>query len=279
MSIRRFLATAALLSSPTAPTAAPHEVQAPNEPSKLFTQDMSPLGAGWWQIQTNIVHARASRQWDADGDPGDRGLALESLCEVVVNYGATDDLDLGVGVGHAWLSDGASDPDAGRGVTDLVAAAKWRLLGTDGGTSLGVTPTLLIPVGHESSPYTLGPGQGAWVFDARAALTQDWAPGWSTNADVGYAVPFGDREDNRGVFSVNAALGWQPLAWLQPEVELHYCCAYVRHAPNADHAAATAGIVLPLAGWLVPRAGVRQVFAGRDEDRATIFKVSIDWFF
>ncbi len=252
---------------------------APNEPSKLFTQDASPLGAGGWQVQTNLVHVRASRAWDADGGPAARPLSRATLLETVLNHGVTDELDLGLGLGYTWLLDDDADPDDGHGVTDLVAVAKWRLLETDGGSSIGVTPTLLIPIGDEGSPYCLGPGQGYWAFDARAALVQDWAPSWSTNIDVGYVAVFGDREEDRGLFSANTAVGWQPLPWLQPEAELHYARAFVRHASCSDHAAVTAAVVLPLADWICPRAGVQQVFAGRETDHATVVKVSVDWNF
>jgi hypothetical protein len=46
---------------------------------------------------------------------------------------------------------------------------------------------------------------------------------WTASADIRYALPLGNKRDNaRGTFNSEVALGYQLCPLLQPEKELNY---------------------------------------------------------
>jgi hypothetical protein len=75
------------------------------------------------------------------------------------------------------------------------------------------------------------------------------------------------------------AFGYQPIPWLQPEAELNYARLFTRGAPDSHALAVTAGFVLPPADWITARLGGQQGISGRNADRTTDFRISIDWYF
>ena len=189
----------------------------------------------------------------------------------------TDDLDLGVGLGYARLTDEASGLAAGNGLTDLAVSSKWRFFGKEGsGIAWAYVPTLTVPMGTSTSETRLGPSQEFWSLDTRFAIVKDWLNHWSMNGDIGYVAVFGDRGDNRGSLGANGAVGYRLFPWLQPEVELNYNHTFIRADRDANVIAATLGAVMPISDSLCVRAGVQHGITGFNVDQITTTMLSVD---
>ncbi len=247
------------------------------EHSKLIAQDADPLGKGAWQLQFNIGYSRATRQWDPDGWAESRERSSEWINQEVLTYGVSDTLDVGLGLGYGWLADDETGLKSGRGISDLALSGKWRFYeNEDWGVAFAYVPTLTIPTGKETTSERLGPSQEFWSLDTRFAVVKDWSERWSTNVDAGYTAAFGERDEARGSFSANGAVGYRLFPLLQPEVELNYSHDFVHRDDDADLIAVTVGAEMPISDRLCVRAGVQRAIAGRNTDAATTFLLSVD---
>lgn len=247
------------------------------EHSKLNTQDADPLGEGAWQLQFNAGYSRSTPRWDSSWQEERRDRAYEWSNQEVLTYGASDTLDLGIGLGYAGLTDDGTGLKSGHGLSDLALSGKWRFLAEENsGFAFAYVPTLTIPVGKDSTTDRLGPSQEFWSLDTRFALVKDWSNRWSANFDSGYVAVFGDRGDSRGSFSANGAVGYRLRPRVQPELELNYNHDFIHNDRDADLIAITVGADMPVSDRVCSRAGVQRGIAGRNADQTTAMLLSVD---
>jgi hypothetical protein len=188
-----------------------------------------------------------------------------------------DSLDLSVGSGYTWLEDKDSGLAAGHGIADTSLSAKWRFFEDEqDGLGVAFVPTFTMPTGRKSTANRLGPSQNFLTMDTRFALVKDWSERWSSNVDIGYVIPFGDREDYRGSLGANVAVGYHLLSRFQPELELNYNRDFIAGSQDADRIAVTVGADMPFSDRVCVRGGVQQGIAGRNTDQSTTFLLSID---
>lgn len=265
------------VASGPAPGTEPSRARVRCEHSKLNTQDADPLGAGAWQLQFNGGYNDATRQWDPSWKEKGRHRAYERSNQEALTYGVSDALDLGVGLGYAWLADDDTGLQSGHGLSDLVASAKWRFFEKEeDGIAVAYLPTLTVPTGKKSSDDRLGPSQEFWSLDTRFAVVKDGANRWSANADIGCTTALGDGGFSWGSLSANGAVGYYLFPRLQPDVELNYSHDFVPHDRDADLLAVTVGAGLPLSDRWCVRTGAQRGIAGRNADQFTVLLLSAD---
>lgn len=126
---------------------------------------------------------------------------------------------------------------------------------------------LTVPSGSRSDGSRLGTGQECWSWENALVLTKDWGK-WTVNGELGYSLPFGDgRGTARGSLFAHAALGYQVLPWLQPEVEIHYSKDFVSEGEAGQGLAVTTGLVLPVHERLRIQGGGQWDLWGRNTDQ------------
>jgi len=261
---------------PAAREAAEKEEMVP-EHGKLNTADATPVDPGHIELEFGYSYIRAKRQWDSKGKSRSRGLCEEHATGLSLTVGALEDLDFNIGMDYLWLHDkdnaGATRGDA---IGDLSLGGRYRFFKNE---SLHLEAAYIsgftIPTGTRSNSSRLGTSQEFWSWDNTLAFTKDWGR-WTTNADLGYSLPFGERRgDARGVLGANVAVGYQLLDWLQPEVELNYAREFIKRAGDAQDLAVTAGLVMPInERWRV-NLGVQQSVWGKNTDKATAFVLGV----
>jgi hypothetical protein len=132
-----------------------------------------------------------------------------------------------------------------------------------------------LPTGSSSSRDEIGTSQEFWSFNQTLAASKDWGK-WTANAAVGYALPLGDKRENaRGTFNVDVAVGYQLLPWLQPEIELNYGHDYFIEDADQQMLATTIGLIMPINELVRVNTGVQQSLWGRDTDKATTLFVAV----
>ena len=100
-------------------------------------------------------------------------------------------------------------------------------------------------------------------------VPKDWGK-WTGNIDLGYALPMGNkREIYRGTFSIDFAIGYQILPWLQPEIELNYSLDTFADENDAQTLAVAGGLVMPVDETLRINIGVQQGIWGENSYKAT----------
>lgn len=110
----------------------------------LNTEDTGTQGEGRWQLELN-----GERNRDRVGDDTVRG----GQAAAVLSYGLAEALELQAGL--PWLDTGPE-----RGVSDAIAAVKWRFL-ENGAWSLGLRAGFTAPTGDEAKG--LGNGRATWA--------------------------------------------------------------------------------------------------------------------
>ena len=246
------------------------------EHSKVNTEDPDTLGKGLIQFQFNEAYRRYDK---APALSGEDKSSYHTLSEIVLTYGATDNLDLAIGSGYAWLTDYASTPFAGEGISDLNIGAKWRFFADkERGFALGYVPTLIIPTAETPSGAEIEPGQEFWSIDTRFVALKDWTPLWTTNFDIGYDLAFGDRHDRDGAFGTNFAVGYHLHPWFQPEVELNYTHEFLDQQ-DTDLLAVTVGAELPLSSLVCARIGAQRGIYQENVVLITTVSMSVEFTF
>jgi len=258
------------------------------EHGKINTADASPVDAGNYEIETSFSYAFSNRLWDNNGDSHKRGFTSEHAAEFAATAGIVDNLDVAIGGNYAWLrdkendfdSDGTAGPITGNGIGDLNISARYRFLQNEQlGLEMAYIGGFSIPTGTESDDSKIGTSQEYWGFNQTLVASKDWGK-WTTNADMGYALPFGDkRGDARGTFNADIAGGYQILAWLQPEVEVNYSHDFIAHNDDADVLAMTAGLVMPINEHLGVKAGIQQGLWGVNADKTTAGSLTLKFSF
>lgn len=256
------------------------------EHGKLNTPDASPVDPGHWEIEFSYGLEQVWRLWDNGGHEHSRRMERDSAVGLSVGAGILENLDLHLSSSYLWLKDeendfnGAGGPDSGQGFSDLNLDLRYRFLNdAKRHLEMAYIAGMTAPTGSRSSEREIGTSQEYWSLKQALVVTKDWGH-WTGNADAGYSLPFGDRRGNaRGVLNGDAALGYQVLPWLQPEVELNYAHEFIAHDSDSDLIAATIGLVMPINESLRLNVGVQQGLWGRNTEKATTYLIALKWAF
>jgi hypothetical protein len=191
------------------------------EHGKAFTGDATPVEPG--RVEVEIAYAPT---WWATAGAVDRLAGEQHPVAASVGVGIVPDVDLRIVVGWAFvqaapLAPGA--PTTGNGVADTTVAARWRFLSlAEPSIDLAVSAGITVPTGTRSSAERIGTSREAWSVGGSLLASADWGR-VTAGAEVGFSAPLGLRTSNDvGLLVCNAALGYQLLPWLQPEVEVNY---------------------------------------------------------
>jgi len=289
-SLLLLIASTAIMSaiSSTALGSTPDVAEAPErEHAKLNTEDASPVDPGHFEFELAYSFTQAGRQFDNRWDTTRRRYTREHAFEIGLTCGIVENLDAGVGIGLVDVYDRDNDhyeddenhtgPHYGTGISDVAVSAKWRFYHNERlKLEVAYLPGVTIPAGNRSDGNRIGPSQEFWSFDQRISVSKDFLKRWTMNADFGFSLPFGEkRREARGTFDANAAVGYQLLDWIQPEVEVNYAHDTVRAEPDADVIAVTVGVILPIAEHWRIDAGVQQVVSARNADKSTSASIAL----
>jgi len=196
------LSTAAiLLATATPPAQAAHP---------LITEDTGTQGAGRWQLEATSDRSR--------GKPAGT-LEISDERKLVLSYGATDALDLIVGLPHARTRSEGSPTVQGTG--DAEFAAKWRFY-DHRGLSFALRPGITWPTGDEDR----GLGTGKTTSSLFAVITADVAP-WAFHLHLG-------RTDNRTVADERRPINHYSLAAMRKIGEKLQLVADISQETNPD---------------------------------------------
>jgi hypothetical protein len=258
--------------------------EASPEHGKINTPDATPVDPGQLEVEGVYGYGAADRAWDSDGKLQRRGLANQHAVGIALTAGLVDNVDIAVATGPGWLrdkdydfdGDGLTDADTGRGLGDTEIGLRWRFYQSpERALDLAWIGGFTIPTGSKSDFGEIGTSQEFWSFNQTLAASRDWGR-WTGNAALGYALPFGDRRgDAQGTLTLDVAIGYQLLDWLQPELELNYARDLVAHDADSELLAATFGLVMPVSDdWRV-NAGIQHGLWGRTADRETAFTLAV----
>ena len=249
------------------------------EHGKINTPDASPVDPGQVEIEAGYIDARSTRYWDHHGETWTRGLARERGVTLAATVGLAGNVDVAVGGGYVWLKDEENDyaedddvvgPARGDDWGDVDAAVRYRFYASgELNLELAYIAGVTLPAGSDPGASEIGTSQEYWSINQTMVASKDWGR-WTANLAFGYALPVGGkREQARGTFSADAALGYQMLPWLQPEIEVNYSYETVCAGDDAAVAAVTAGLVMPVNDRLRINAGVQQGLWGSNADKTT----------
>jgi hypothetical protein len=254
------------------------------EHGKINTPDASPVDPGHFEIESSYTYLHSKRFWDNSGNTHTRGLAREQSLGLTVTAGVIENFDVAVGGSYGWLKDkdNAFDPDdadfgpqKGHDFGDLEISGRYRFYESkEHSLSLAYIGGFTLPTGSSSNREEIGTSQEFSSFNQTLVASKDWGK-WTANADIGYALPFGDKRENaRGTFNADAALGYQYLPWLQPELELNFGHDFLTDEKDSQVLAVTAGLVMPINDRLRVNLGVQQGLWGRNNDKETTLSVA-----
>lgn len=253
------------------------------EHGKINTPDASPVDPGHVEIESSFAHTQAKRYWDRSGNSRDRGRAREQVLRLAATVGVVENFDIAAGGCYVWLKDADNDfdpddgvfgPDRGHDLGDIELSGRYRFF-EGHGLELAYIGGVTLPAGSSSSRDEIGTGQEFWSFNQTLATSKNWGK-WTANAAVGYALPLGGKRENaRGTFNADAAVGYQVLPWFQPEIELNYCHDFLATEEDSEVVAATIGLVMPINEELRVNAGVQQGLWGQNADKATTLILAV----
>ncbi len=244
------------------------------EQFKINTEDAAPVKPGDFEFEFAYGLAASRNQFDNRGGHLERGSLREHTYDLKLAAGVVDGVEMNTGIGYVDLFDKEAGPSShGRGWSDIEIGAKIRLFNSSKHEmTFTWAPSVIIPSGRESREDRLGPGGASTVFNNKLIMSKNWGR-WNVNLDSGYGLPAGNRQDSRGTWDTNAALGYQMLSWLQPAIEFHYAHDFVRSESDADYFAMTGGLIMPVHERLRIGAGVQQGLAGRNTDQTTAVSI------
>jgi hypothetical protein len=257
------------------------------EHGKLNTPDASPVDPGHFEIELSYGLERVRHFWDNGGHEHSRRMERDSAAGLSVGAGILENLDLHLSSSYLWMKDEENDfngdstgSDTGQGFGDLNFDLRYRFLNdTKRHLEMACIVGMTAPTGSRSNEREIGTSQEYWSLGPALVVSKDWGR-WTGNADVGFSLPFGNRrEDARGLLNGDAALGYQVLPWLQPEIELNYAHEFIAHDADSDVIAATVGLVMPINDRWRLNAGVQQGLWGRNTEKATTYLIALKWAF
>jgi hypothetical protein len=267
--------------APGAAGAAAQEEAGP-EHAKLYTPDATTLEPGHFEIAPWYAFEQVRRFWDSGGHEHRQPTERDSAAGLAVVGGLVQNLDLELNSTYQWIKDEENDFD-GEGFGDLNLNLRYRFV-NDAKRHLEIAyiEGMTLPIGSratEKEYEAISTSQEYWSLNQTLVVTKDWGR-WTGDADVGYFQGFGaQREHVVGALNGDAALGYQVLPWLQPEIELNYAHTFTEHISDQDLIAATVGLVMPInESWRLA-VGVQKGLWGRNTDEATTYRVVLVWAF
>ena len=218
----------------------------PCEHGKAFTGDATPVDPG--HVEVELAYAPT---WWATAGAVDRQVGQQHQMGLGVGVGLLPDVDMRLVVSWAVVHATPEAPGApvhGSGLADTTVAARWRFLRLEEPSiDLAVSAAVTAPTGVRASPERLGTGGEAWSLGGSIAASADWGR-FTAGLELGFSAPLrGTASNDVGLLVCNAALGYQALPWLQPEVELNYQHEIETGEQRDEQVLwATAALVLPL---------------------------------
>ncbi len=235
------------------------------EHGKAFTGDATPIEPG--KVELELAYAPT---WWATAGAVDRLSGEQHTLAAALGVGLLRDVDARIVVGWSLVHAAPEAPGApvhGTGVTDTTVAGRWRFLSlAEPAIDLAVSAGVTLPTGTRASPDRLGTSRESWSVAGALLASADWGR-FTFGAELGMSAPVGPTTSNDvGLLVCNAALGYQALPWLQPEVELNYQHE-IELGEQADERVlwATAALVVPVDAFRVVL-GVRLPVWVRDAD-------------
>lgn len=216
------------------------------EHGKAFTGDATPVEPG--RVEVEMAYAPT---WWATAGAVDRAEGERHVMGVAVGMGLLRELDARVAVSWAFVHAAPGFPGAptsGSGPADTTVALRWRFLRLEApAVDLAVAAALTVPTGLRPLPDRLGTGGEAWSGALSLLASVDLGR-FTGNLEVGFSTVLGPQAANdAGLLVCNAAVGYQALSWLQPELEMNYQHE-IELGPEPDESVlwGTAALVLPL---------------------------------
>jgi hypothetical protein len=218
----------------------------PLEHGKAFTGDATTVEPG--RVEVEIAYAPS---WWATAGAVDRLSGEQHQVAAAVAVGIAPDLDARLVLGWALVQAAPSAPGApssGNGIADTTVAVRWRFLSlADPSFDLAVSAGVTVPTGTRAAPDHLGTSRESWSLGGSLLASLDRGA-FTFGAELGYSAPVGPRTSNDvGLLVCNAAVGYQVVPWLQPELEVNYQHE-VELGPQPDERVlwATAALVVPM---------------------------------
>jgi hypothetical protein len=118
----------------------------------LITDDSGTQGKGKYQLKLNAQH-----DFDKETIAGVRVESSTKELAIVLSYGATDGLDLVVGIPYLWnkvKEDGAT-MFSDKGIGDVTLEAQWRFY-DENGLSFAIKPGISFPTGDDEKGFGTG---------------------------------------------------------------------------------------------------------------------------
>jgi len=243
------------------------------EHSKVVTRDPYPVLPGRFQLSVFYLFEEADRQWDDRWAPADRARTDGSAGVLVFSAGLARGIDASILTTYTRITDEETFPGTVSGIQNISVLGTMAFYqNPDRTVAIAYVPSMIFPLGPESTPLRLGTTEGTFGYDNRVSFSIDFAGNWTTTADFGYVQLFGaEPGETWGFLSTNAGIGYQAASWLQPIIEISYAHGYELRSPDTDAIAVLGGVLLPLPGKILAQGGVQQFVAGRNADIATRF--------
>ncbi|ADW19215.1 hypothetical protein Despr_3082 [Desulfobulbus propionicus DSM 2032] len=259
------------------------------EHGKINTADASPVDPGHFELEPSFATTRSERFWDAGGHAHGRGLYREHNLGLSFTAGVVDNVDININGGYSWIKDNDNDfdgdggltgPFRGEDFTDLEVSGRYRFYSNEEQhLEIAYIAGMTLPTGNSSDQSEIGTSQEYWSFNQTLVATKDLGK-WTLNGDIGFVLPIGcKRENARGTFNADLALGYQMLPWLQPEVELNYGHDALSDENDAQVLAVTAGLIMPINDTLRVNVGVQQGLWGENTDKTTTLITAVKFAF
>ncbi len=216
------------------------------EHGKAFAGDATPVEPG--RVEVEVAYAPA---WWATAGAVDRISGEQHTLAAAVGVGIARDLDARVVVGWSLVHAAPSTPGApahGQGPSDTTVAARWRFLSlAEPALDVAVSLAVTVPTGVHATADHLGTGKESWSLGGSLAASADWGR-FTGGAELAFSAPWAPGTANDvGLLACNAAVGYQVLPWLQPELELNYQHEIeLGSQPDERVLWATAAAVLPV---------------------------------
>jgi hypothetical protein len=216
------------------------------EHGKAFTGDATPIEPG--HVEVELAYAPT---WWATAGSVDRPEGQQHQLGAAVGVGIVRDVDLRLAVSWAIVHEATATPGApshGSGPTDTTLAARWRFLRLEEpAVDLAVSAAITMPTGTRATAEHLGTGGESWSGAVAVAASADWGR-LTAGLELGFSTPLGPPLANDvGLLVCNAAVGYQAMPWLQPELELNYQHEIETGEQRDEQVLwATAAVILPL---------------------------------
>ena len=160
----------------------------------LITDDSGTQGKGKYQLELNAQH-----DFDKETIAGVRVESSTKELATVLSYGATDSLDLVVGIPYLWnkvKEDGATT-FSDKGIGDVTLEAKWRFY-DENGLSFAIKPGISFPTGDDEKGF----GAGKTGYSVFFIASQEIKP-LAFHANLGYMRNENKVEEEKNLWHVS----------------------------------------------------------------------------